>query len=119
MTREEKRELLIKDLSARLPYGVKVDVNFYDATKELTCDLLRGLFLSEKQLRPYLRRLSSMTKEEEEEYDTLIYLVGFGANPIRASKRLLDFCNKHYLDYNDLIPNGLALEASEGMYDAY
>ena len=29
----------------------------------------------------------------------------------------VDYCNKHYLDYHDLISKGLALPAPEGMYD--
>lgn len=123
MTQEDK-QLLIQELSARLPYGVFVHtwydkpldirytgINLFTNTIRLDLPEDDDAWVYINNAKPYLRSLSSMTEEEKEECDDLIYLVRFGTNPIRASKRLLDFYNKHYLDYNDLVPNGLAFEA--------
>ena len=128
MTQEDK-QLLLKDLSARLPYGTKVDVNFYYATKELSCDLLQDIITDEKSLRPYLRPMSSMTEEEEE---SLREDTGLDIFKCTVNKELEDlwttdcsvkdlFClyswlNEHHFDYNGLIEMGLALEAPADMY---
>ena len=121
MTPEEK-QLLLKDLCERLPYGVKVDVNFYDATKELSCDLIRDLFLGEKCLRPYLRSMSSMTEEELKEFRacSCVYDLHPNFHPMMCNianeLNMFDWLNAHHFDYRGLIPMGLALEAKEGMY---
>ena len=110
MTQEEK-QLLIKDLCARLPYGVKVrDVT--DRTYELTLgnSYLIDLYYDEYEyvevpIRPYLRPFSSMTQEEFEEHfdDTCI--------------KFTDWCLEHHFDWRKLIEQGLAIKAPEGMYD--
>ena len=122
MTQEEKQLLLI-DLCARLPYGIKC----YEADVEYTFDIIGtttnnkefifsdGYERNLEQIKPYLRPMSSMTKEEVFEYlsacskdnrDTLIAPKCFG----------LDYLLSHHLDVRGLIPMGLALEAKEGMY---
>lgn len=111
MTQEEK-QLLLKDLSARLPYGVKVDVNFNDSTEVLSCSLLQAFILSEKVLRPYLRPLSSMTEEEENEYMAINCYEGL----FPRNEEALDYVLEHHLDFRGLIEKGLALEAKDGMY---
>ena len=63
-------------------------------------------------IKPYLRPMSSMTAEEKEEYINLFEGMPFCPDPIS----LLDWLNAHYFDYRDLIEQGLALEAPEGMY---
>ena len=72
MTQEHK-ELLIKDLCARLPYHIHVKVWLKDGTtEEGTLDLehnygdvLRDAFYYNKiVIKPYLRPMSSMTEEE-------------------------------------------------------
>lgn len=132
MTQEDK-ELLLKDLCARLPYGVKVDINFYDNTKELNCSLLQDYIVSEKSLRPYLRPMSSMSDEEKKEiYNQYVFAIH--ANEIRISYhsegywdddtecssteyfKLLDWLNVRHFDYRGLIEMGLALVAPEDMY---
>ena len=84
MTQEEK-ELLLKDLSARLPYGViahaleinKVgtvtDVNVSYNTINLTVDNANGDYelVPISDIKPYLRPMSSMTEEEREEWADL------------------------------------------------
>jgi hypothetical protein len=59
-------------------------------------------------IKPYLRPMSSMTREEGDE---LFQLMGNGCDSQRV-----DFYNSHYLDYRGLIEKDLALEAPEGIY---
>ena len=76
MTQEEK-QLLLKDLCARLPYGVKglalggkVDtINALVPTEYPWIKTATGLIchLSNGQFKPYLRPMSSMTEEEKEQ----------------------------------------------------
>lgn len=80
MTKEE-RELLFKDLCARLPYKVKVYGNYrYSNGDEIVDDKkikaidLSSLdwFVNGIDIKPYLRPLSSMTEEEKKELLTLL-----------------------------------------------
>ena len=125
MTQQDK-ELLLQDLSARLPYGVKVDVNFYDATKELSCDLLKDFIIDEKSIRPYLRPMSSMTEEEKVElrksaiaisYNYKDEIIGLQHNTFEQMNVCCNWLNSHHFDYRGLIEKGLALEAKEDMYN--
>ena len=117
MTQEEEK-LLLKDLCARLPYGVKINIwNDYTLTmedKELSAyHLVAASYDFEyRKLRPYLRPLSSMTEEEKEELLDISSLI----SSIELSKKLGDLLLSHHLDFRGLIPMGLALEAPEGMY---
>ena len=116
MTQEEK-QILIKDIGARLPYGVKFqgqDSNVYtlDAANYFALQVEDVVF------KPYLRSMSSMTKEEEKDYVLLsnhciITSVGFVCIEAQI---LIDWLNEHHFDYRGLIPMGLALEAPEDMY---
>ena len=117
MTQEEKQLLLI-DLCGRLPYGIIVEVEYYDASLKdthifenivLTIRNIDKLLVYWVSAKPYLRPMSSMTKEEKEE---LFQLMGGGTDVKR-----IDFYISHYFDYRGLIEKGLALEAPEGMYN--
>ena len=69
-------------------------------------------------VKPYLRPMSSMTKEEEKEYtniDNRSYSCPIDYAHIPSSDRI-DWLNKHHFDYRGLIEKGLAIEAPEGMY---
>ena len=65
---------------------------------EHVCDLERSL--------PYLRPMSSMTEEEENEY----YNIEFGFN-IHSDR--VDWLNAHHFDYRGLIEKGLAIAVTE------
>lgn len=131
MTKEEK-ELLLKDLCMRLPYGV---IGLYtwkckrSYDKELTGILYDELCSSwdsteDSQFLPYLRSISSMTKEEKKEYRKTqinkwiksVDCTNGGYYVHRDTLRTLDWYNTHHFDYRGLIEEGLALEAPEGMY---
>ena len=110
MTQEEKNLVLI-DLCSRLPYDMKIkdeygdyiNVNIHNANIEHLIDrVVSGL---DKMV---LRPMSSMTDEEEDEYEIII----------RSSLTThIDWLNKNMFDYRGLIPKELALEATEDMYN--
>ena len=140
MTQEEK-QLLLKDLCARLPYGVKVELTKYKQ-KCLLCgidgeDLYLNIdsdpfSLGDFDIKPYLRPMSSMTEEEKKELKSATcpkgtgyfdeqYLIcpmsHFGEHiSYDFMSDILDWLNAHHFDYRGLIEKGLALEAPEGMY---
>lgn len=84
MTQEDK-ELLLKDLCARLPYGVKVKHEAQDFSSTLLWVDAEGLSAGRKAdkkgvgsdwgciefIKPYLRTMDSMTEEEVEEYRSI------------------------------------------------
>lgn len=124
MTQEDK-ELLFKDLCARLPYHTRVKVWLKDGTTEEGAldlehnygDVLRDAFYYDKivKIKPYLFPLSSMT---EEQYDQLyidsrvkndsIDILDALANDMDA----IDWLNKNNFDYRGLIEKGLAIDAT-------
>ena len=134
MTQEEK-QLLLKDLCGRLPYGVKVKFGNDVIPSPLTSHLLDNYWYTvDIYFKPYLRPMSSMTEEEFEslkqysglEYDQLD-LAEFPNNhkcldfylsevPSYTIILVFDWLNAHHFDYRLLIERGLALEAPEGMY---
>lgn len=123
MTQEEK-QLLMRDLCARVPYKIKCLVNFSDGTKDImTLTELPNSFgnwgFSNKSysgcsdnFKPYLRPMSSMTEEEKNEYFGRTMTIDI----VETSQQVIDWLLKHHFDYRGLIEKGLALEAKEGMY---
>lgn len=115
MTQEDK-ELLLKDLSARLPYGVKVNYIFDDGS---SCAFILSTKILdetiEKGFKPYLRpMMSNMTWVEENEWHNLT--LGQRCIPLDNVEQCIDWLYAHQIDFRGLIPKGLALEAPEGMY---
>ena len=137
MTQEDK-QLLLKDLSARLPYGVKCIVT-KSRTEEgqkgdvgkigwvslegVDCIGDREPFFSEfGNFKPYLIPLSSMT-EEQKKYITDRWGINdefdFEINPdwgeyfveLGDIVDFIDWLNKNHFDYRGLIEKGLAIEA--------
>ena len=115
MTQEEK-ELLLKDLCARLPYNPLVEYkgesyNVLGIAHErlVLCKPFMSYTLKEnplvEEVKPYLFPLSSMSEEQKEEYYGTFSLSG----DISGS---VDFYNKHHLDWRGLIPIGLANDAT-------
>lgn len=122
----EEKQLLTKDLCARLPYGLLCEVEFKDGEgwKKLNMSL-EGVFtdncyfeskagsIYSKEFKPYLRPMSSMTGKEKEEYvNTCLF---FGNGHIHTLKTF-DFFNSHHFDFRGLIEKGLALKAPKDMY---
>ena len=117
MTQEDK-ELLLKDLCARLPYGVKIklirwdiDEGMYINTTLESDDIERLLNVEEDntEIKPYLFPLFSMTEEQEKEYNDLnCYELGCFPHTEDA----LDYLIKNHFDFRCLIPKGLAIDAT-------
>ena len=128
MTQEDK-ELLLKDLTARLPYDVYVHIRFKEGEPcygKLTPRDIQWFIDSKIEvIKPYLRPLSSMTKEERRELcnirpcyinsDDIVN--GTQCNTFIQASECQDWLNAHHFDYRGLIPMGLALEAPEGIYE--
>ena len=111
MTQEEK-DLLLKDLCARLPFNVLVECSINSGESVdlfLNTSHINEFVNDSLIIKPYLRLLSSMTEEEKTE---LFQLMGNGTDIQR-----IDFYISHHFDYRGLIEMGLALEAPEGMYN--
>ena len=128
MTKEDKM-LLIKDLSSRLPYAVHVqhisgvsgilhDISIYhkydenDNIYDAICytDFFGdGDSITIEHFKPYLFPLSSMTEEQEKEYNNLnCYELGCFPH----SEEALDYLTKNHFDYRHLIEKGLAIDAT-------
>jgi hypothetical protein len=125
---QKDKELLIKDLCARVPYHTKVSKAYWVAydgkfelewdKTELTLSLLN--YIEEdnawEHIKPYLRPMSSMT---EEEYDQLyidsrvkedsVDILDALANDLDA----IDWLNAHHFDYRGLIEKNLAIEVTD------
>ena len=108
--RQEDKSLLLKELCARLPYNVQV-LNKDGDVESFTWQELKEFgdgYIS----KPYLRPMSSMTKEELEEFHNYT-----NVDPILWLYYSIDWLNAHHFDYRGLIPKGLAIEAPKGMYN--
>ena len=136
-------EILLKELSARMPYNTKIQLTEYSVTgKKLPSEIkiLDYCMLGKVQayckgfrkdeVKPYLYPLSSMTEEQCEELrqvsgldvdlDSIklgrVSLIGDIA--IDCLYDAIDWFNKNHFDYRELIPLGLAIDATGlGIYD--
>ena len=119
--KQEEKELLLKDLCGRLPYGFLYQVIYDDRTPQtpnkVVIDGEYTLFDGWQihEIKPYLRPMSSMTEEESEEF--------FGITITHNRGEDVDWLNAHHFDYRidpstgkTLIESGLAIEAPDGMY---
>lgn len=123
MTQEEK-ELLLVDLSARLPYGVIVSP--IDCGNAKLIGLKDGypiLFdlVPQKEydkpweieyIKPYLRKMSSMTEEEEDEFNKVVY-DSIDIDNISPCVCVANWLYSKCFDVYGLIPKGLAIEVTE------
>lgn len=117
--KQEERKILLAELSARLPYGVKCKIDGLETPVKLTgieIETKDNVFLDFahqngnlqvylSEAKPYLRPIFSMTEKEKIEYkeaiDSLLWT------------NELKFFNKYHFDYLDLISKGLAIEVTE------
>ena len=141
MTQEEK-QLLLKELCDRLPYGVIYHRNDGANIELREIDIKNGTLnytdnIVVRECKPYLRPMSSMTEKEKEElrqehikdeklYAECLTKAANGDSSMRGKVILhfaADWCNKNHFDYRidpstgkTLIESNLAIEAPEGMY---
>jgi hypothetical protein len=116
MTQEDK-ELLLKDLSARLQYNVQILADIDKTFEGGVISTLKVINLKKDwvelqsvltpfkfdEIKPYLRPISSMTEAESEEFANM-EIVGYNT---------YDWLNAHHFDYRGLIEKGLAIEVTE------
>ena len=129
------KELLLKDLCARLRYGVKVTTT----NPSVELGVVSGISIENKisvrtkhadivfdcaEVKPYLRPMSSMTAEEEYEYyqirkrysDMALSLMDRSDHlqqllfPIIVGTESIDWLNANHFDYRNLIGRGLAID---------
>lgn len=140
---EQDKKLLLKDLSARLPYGVICHSNIGDGYLRV-CSVDRIAFGIEYRItlstiekysfnddeqddavvKPYLRPMSSMTEKEKKKIQALYHEntqnVFKDPDEVRGYKfydiSVVDWLNENHFDYRGLISMGLALVAPEDMY---
>ena len=129
--RQEDKELLLKDLSSRLPYGIKIDnngepsiltsinnryriiVEIFEVGKEPKLDVLEI-----DDCKPYLFPLSSMTEKQKKEYGHILVMSSNLAYSQLLGMTVEDWLNKNHFDYRGLIPMGLAIDATRlGIYE--
>ena len=104
--KEEDKELLLKDLCARLPYGVIVKA-IYDKpiTREMGLGTLHDfMFDNISDVKPYLRPIESMTEKEKKEFSEISNII------VHTPDEFIDWLNEHHFDYRGLIEKGLAIE---------
>lgn len=141
MTQEQK-DLLLKDLCARLPYGVKayiknwskLDQKYYEGVYTVksafpslneihaqsetgSVDVILGH--TDYFIKPYLFPMSSMTEAQKKEYrnvgelDTeILSKHPMDGTPFPALYNSQDWLDAHNFDYRGLIPMGLAIDAT-------
>ena len=135
---KQDKEILLKDLCARLPYGVichydtivpmvgKVksygrlyNISFFDVKPCFQFHCNRDIFDFDN-VKPYLFPLSSMTEEQKDEYHNTcnVGLNRWGEEVYYDSDESIDWLNAHHFDYRRLIEKSLALDATNlGIYE--
>ena len=138
--RQEDKELLLKDLGARLSYGVKISVND-------KVEILQGIDISDnvvsydsflssdiEEIKPYLFPISSVSEDQAKELFDLFgismsdsmemdyikinectgitFFLNRGFDVETHLDKLIDWLNAHHFDYRYLIEKGLAIDAS-------
>lgn len=141
MTQEDKN-LLIKDICSRLPYGVKVsclgDFNHDWYSLELvditdnevyisTCEpYYSNKFTAIENIRPYFLPLSSITEEQKNQLKeiwgadmdkAIDYSISgeerlSGLCELSAAKEVIDWLIANHFDYRGLIEKGLAIDCT-------
>ena len=126
MTQKDK-ELLLKDLCARLPYGVKFlreswnfewdeELSVIEVLKDIDKDgyINNTKVYTVDDIKPYLFPMSSMTEEEKEEYCQLQQRVIYNSKGVinEDVTKYINWCYKKHLDINNLIPMELAIDAT-------
>ena len=125
---QENKELLLRDLCARLPYGVKCA--YFDIKGEIEVGELFTVWCNEKRVFidklsidydgcdcigviPYLFPLSSMTREQKMFLKQQNWCIAISTSgTVETTIEGFDWLNKNHFDYRGLIPMGLALDAT-------
>ena len=125
---QEDKSLLLKDLCARLPYGVKmIDTEPYNAEHNpiltlsyisedngIGCRAGKGFMATSLgSIKPYLFPLSSITEEQKmflKQQNWCITISTSGT--VETTIEGINWLNKNHFDYRGLIEKGLAIDAT-------
>ena len=135
--KQADKELLLKDLCARVPYGVKVQymnnifvIDYVSSYEEVKLDIPDNWTIGVSEVKPYLFPFSSITDEQKSELNKK-FTVQFSGNNVYSIHYhsegywdtdleldlqdwlwFLNWCYKNHFDVNNLIEKGLALDAT-------
>ena len=127
MTQEDK-DLLLKDLCTRLPYGVKCEIIRWSPDGEmvffrrntsalkLTMDNFNHIMSDDcYEVKPYLFPMSSMTDKQTQELESLMEIITIPVwgEILSPTPEYYDWLNKNHFDYRGLIEKGLAIDATD------
>ena len=129
MTQEDK-SLLLKDLCARLPYGIKAGTTDNDGSLENVWDILwyntfannvelmhciedDSKLIDISEVKPYLFPISSMTEEQKMFLKQQNWCIAISTRgTVETTIEGIDWLNKNHFDYRGLIKRGLAIDAT-------
>ena len=137
MTEEEKKDLLFRDLCARVPYGVKVQymnnifvIDYVSSYEEVKLDIPDNWTVGVSEVKPYLFPFSSITDEQKSELNKK-FNVQFSGNDIYSIHYhsegywdtdleldlqdwlwFINWCYVNHFDVNKLIEKELAVDAT-------
>ena len=135
--KQEHKELLLKDLCSRIPYGVKMNhiadeeicpLTLVGVAKDMiTLEGLGGYeCVDVENYNPYLFPLSSMTEEQKKKYNWLkhsVFVCHYEYGDVVEEIELYDspesfeYLIENHFDYRGLIEKGLAIDATgKGIY---
>jgi len=130
--KQEDKKLLLKDLCSRLPYHPIVKIyndswegcQFGEFDNNLSYHHVEAFVCDRIEIEPYLRPMSSMTKEERNHLQLLHNIIsdenyknGYSPTAWKTISEFNDYCCAHHLDNRGFIRRGLVIEASENMYN--
>lgn len=127
--KKEDKDLLFKDLSARLPYGVICKCKKY---KHFLFNSSHISLIESEEIKPYLFPLSSITEKQSMELFKLFginltdstdyikinectgitFFLNKGFDVETHLNKLIDWFNSNHFDYRGLIEKGLAINAT-------
>ena len=122
--RQEDKELLLKDLCARVPYGVKINENTQGDFTVIGLTTERVFTTCETEgchndfpiecIKPYLRPMSSMTEEEQRTLDSMCNGVEMVSrlSGLKMFDKAFNWLKENHFDYRGLIEKGLAIDAT-------
>ena len=136
--KQENKELLLRDLCTRLPYGVKVNENTQGDFTVIGLTTERVFTTCETEachndfpiecVKPYLFPLSSLTEEQRNNISKLLIDTQIEFSPygeinlkgcdnlficsVKQSNALINYCLANHLDINGLIEKELAIDAT-------
>lgn len=122
--KQEHKDLLLKDLSARLPYGVKVQyedniftIDYISAIyEEIKLDTTDNYTIDVLEVKPYLFPMSSITEEQIEELEGLCDMYVPDDDYYPYAYKGIEILYKHVLDDNYKFKSNFKIDVIEWFY---